>query len=176
MADPAPILTFSNVSAAAGIAINFIFNIVNFVRANRLRSRTLDLEEFKRLRAPVDAALVKMREHRATLRSLESSGSAVARLKKAIADCNREMSHTYNLLIDALTDIDRSKLVNGSSWATPIASMWDEFCTAIDATYVQQKDLAATKVALKRALDRLDVLITRVADDLDAELHRHKQL
>jgi SMC interacting uncharacterized protein involved in chromosome segregation len=115
-----------------------------------------------------------MREHKSTLRSLEASGASGARLKKNVADCNKCISDCYNSLEDALTDLDRSTLIKGGDWSECTSSAWDDFYTAINATYVREKDLADTKVAIKRSVLKLETLIGAVQERMDQELRRHK--
>jgi hypothetical protein len=163
-----------DLSAWAAIVINFLFNIFNYRRTNAVRNATLELEEFKRLRTAADAALSKMREGKSELRSLEGSGSTVKKLREDVAQCNRSVSAAYSSLCDALSDMDRSSMINGSDWSDCINTPWDDFCSAIDATYASQKDLAETKKAINRAVDKLDGVIKCVQQRMDGELRRHR--
>src|SRR2546423_12043289 len=94
-------------AAIGGIVVNFGLNIFNIRRTNKLRSDTLRLDEFKRLRGPVDTTYAAIRDHRNTLRSLEASGSSAIKVRKEISDCNKALAETYNSLCDALIDLNR---------------------------------------------------------------------
>ena len=142
-------------AAVGGIVVNFVLNTFNIRRTNKLRSDTLRLEEFKRLRGPVDTAYASIRDHRNTLKSLEASGSSVTKVRKEIQDCNKKLVDTYNSLCDGLTDLDRSRLINGSEWTSGVSDVWDEIGQAFDRAYVREKDLAAIKEAIRKIIVKI---------------------
>jgi hypothetical protein len=159
-------------AAFVGLAVNFGLNVFNIGRTNKLRSDALRLEEFKRLRGPVDTAYSAIKDHRTALKSLEASGGSTAKVRKSIADCNKELSQSYNALCDALADLDRSSLVSGKTWMQDVPEKWDQIVEAFDRTYVKEKDLAALKDAIRKVITKIDELLTLVLGKLDAEINR----
>ncbi|MBR0834109.1 hypothetical protein JQ612_12990 [Bradyrhizobium manausense] len=161
-----------DVTAFGGVALNLVLNVFNLRRTNKLRSDTLRLEEFKRLRVPVDTAYAAIKEHRATLKSLEASGGAATKVRKSISDCNKELSNTFNSLCDALADLDRSTLVSGKAWVLGVPEAWDQIAEAFDRAYVKEKDLAALKEVIRKIIIKIDDLLTLVLGKLDAEINK----
>lgn len=157
-------------AAIGGIVLNFALNIFNYVRTNRLRSDTLRLDEFKRLRSPVDTAAAAIRDHRNTLRSLEASGSSVTKVRRDISECNKALADSYNSLSDALADLDRSKLITGTDWTSGISDAWDDIVDAFDRAYVREKDLAGLKEAIRKIIVKIDHLLKMLHEKLDAEI------
>jgi hypothetical protein len=159
-------------AALGGVALNLVLNIFNLRRTSKLRSDTLRLEEFKRLRVPVDTAYASIKDHRITIKSLEASGGTPTKVRKAISDCNRDLSNSYNSLCDALADLDRSTLVSGKTWMQGVPEAWDQIVEAFDRAYVKEKDLAALKDAIRRVISKIDDLLTLLLGKLDAEINK----
>jgi hypothetical protein len=157
-------------AAIGGIVLNLVLNIFNLRRTSKLRSDTLRLEEFKRLRAPVDAAYAAIRDHRNTLRSLEASGSSVTKVRKDVSECNKALAESYNSLCDALADLDRSKLIHGTDWISGVSDQWDQIVAAFDGAYVREKNLSAMKEAIRKIIVRIDNLLKLLHSRLDAEI------
>jgi hypothetical protein len=163
-------LEAKDVAAIGGIAINLIFNTVNYFRTSKVRSETLRLDEFKRLRGPVDAALTAIKGHRSTLRSLEASGSSAIKVTKAIADCNKALSESYNSLCDALSDLDRSRFVQGKDWSSVASEAWEEIGEAFDRAYVRGKDIVGLKDAIRKIIAKIDNLLQAINKRLDSQI------
>ena len=170
--EPKDVATLSGVAISlVGFIVNLIFNVANYRRTSAVRDDTLRLDEFKRLRTPVDAAVLDIRSSIKTLRSLEASGSSVAKILKEIVGCNKALAETYDQLCDALGDLDRSQLVTGTAWLNDIPDAWDDVYTAFNAAYVRGKDLAALRGSIHNIIHKLDVLVAVIHHKLDAEIH-----
>jgi hypothetical protein len=163
-------MEFKDLASVAGIVLNFALGIFNYVRTNKLRSDTLRLDEFKRLRAPVDSAVTAIRNCRNTLRSLEASGASVAKVRKEVSDCNKELAAQYSSLCDALVDLDNSKLIKGADWMAGISEAWDEIGNAFNSAYVRENDLAALRAAVRRVIGKIDEFLKLLHAKLDAEI------
>lgn len=163
-------LPLKDAAAIGGIALNLFLNALNFRRTNKLRSDTLRLDEFKRLRGPVDTAFSAIRDHRNTLRSLEASGSSIIKVRKNISECNKALVDSYNTLSDALLDLDRSKLVSGTDWMSGVSDAWDEIGQAFDRAYIRERDLAGIKDSIRKIIVKIDFMLELLHQRLDAEI------
>jgi hypothetical protein len=124
----------------------------------------------------VDTALADLKEQQAALRSLEASGSPLAKLRSETEECNKAISTCYNTLGDALSGLDRSQFANGNDWVGSLSNPWDEFANAINGAYSPlNPGPESIKTAISRAVARLDAMIDTVQQRLDAEVKRYTE-
>lgn len=164
------IVSFSGIIGSLG------WNLYNHRENRRLRRDTIRLDEFKRLRLPVDAAYVAIRNHCASLKSLEASGSSPAKILRAVSVCNKALLQDYDLLCDALADLDRSTIVGGQRWVEGLIDPWDQISCAFDAVYAKKSrpdfDLADLREAINRIIVKINLFLTHVMGELDKEIRK----
>ncbi|MCP3460315.1 hypothetical protein [Bradyrhizobium sp. CCGUVB23] len=163
-------LELKDAATVSGVVISLVFNVINFRRTSAVRRDTLRLDEFKRLRGPVDAVVTLINSHRNSLRSLEASGTGAVKLKKAVAESNKALSDAYNQLEDALSDLDRSQFVKGKDWTSIATEGWDEVVEAFDRIYARNGDAALMKEGIKKVIIKIDELVTAVKNRLDTQI------
>ncbi|MBS7698674.1 MULTISPECIES: hypothetical protein [unclassified Chelatococcus] len=153
--------------------VTFIFNVINYRRTSKIRDDSVKLDEFKRMRTPVDLALGLLGECRLTLRSLEASGALVDAVRDTAGDINREVSVAYNRLEHAFTRFDESEFALGCDWVQSLQDPWEAFVAEMDRVYAPHKSLDQTKEVIRKAADQLGVFISTVNNRLDKELKRY---
>lgn len=156
-----------------GIGVSLLFNWLNYQRTSRIRSDTIRLEEFKRLRTPVDATLVIFTTIKDSIRSLQASAGTAQELKEQLGEFNGQLSLAYNDLDAALSSLDESQFANGQNWTANLGGRWDALTARLDSCYNPNKDVLATKAALALAADQVDDLVRSVKSDLEAEIVRY---
>jgi hypothetical protein len=166
-------------SAWLGIGIGLFsvgFNIWNARRTTRIqenvRLTTVQLAQFEKLRAPVDACLAELAKEQRSLRSLEASGRSTAKIIEAVQESNKKIAEADSQISTALKKLDDSKFANGQDWATQYGTDYDAFVAVLNGAYnptdVDEKRLAA----IKNSGEKLEILIKNVHQRIEAEVER----
>jgi hypothetical protein len=166
-------------SAWAGILLAFVslgFNVWNALRTTRIqenvRLTTVQLAQFEKLRAPVDACLADLSKEQLSLRSLEASGRSIGKIIEAVQESNKKIGDVDSQISTALKKLDESNFANGRDWASQYGSDYDGFVAVLNGAYnptdVDEKRLAA----IKNSSEKLELLIKNVHQRIEAEVER----
>ncbi len=160
--------------AICGTAINLAWNYSNYRMTTglqrKIRSETIALEEFRRVRIPIDAALGELVNQKASLASLSASSVAIDEWRKQIGDAQVTIVEAYERLDSALSRADASRFAQGEDWRKPIEIIWDDFSTAINGAYNPIKKDVEARAVPAAAAEKLQEIITAVERRIDREL------
>lgn len=157
--------------AAIGIVASLGFNVFNYVRTSTIRRDSISLDEFRRLRIPVDAALLDIRNERANLSSLEASDAEVDEWEKLVAAEQAKVVASHEKLLLVLEDLDVSAFADGENWSYLTLDEWDRFSDSLDAAYTPGRTIEMRKQALSAAAVSLDRLVVVVKKRIDHEIN-----
>lgn len=161
----------------AGIVASLIWNYFNYRRTTGLqrtiRQETVRLEEFRRIRTPIDATLTELRNERATLNTLATSGHALAELREEIAKVEQAIVKIYVRLQTALDDANTSAYASGDDWVQAVEPSWEAFINAIDGVHNPNRTDTEVRTAIVSAVSKLEQLGRAVGARIDRELQRY---
>ena len=141
----------------------------------RHREQGIKFEEFKRLRAAVDAALEPFSTARADLDNVRLQDPSVAKLRKDVASINERVASDYPKLREGLAAMDLSECCSGGDWANAADHIWDAILTAFDKAQNRQRAEEDAKAALAELIGKLGELRAMVTNRLAAEVTRYSQ-
>ncbi len=161
-------ITLKDAATYGGVTLNLVWNAWNWYQTRELRRDAIRVEELKRIRAPVDAALIKLKQSRMTLRSLDASAN-FAKLKEGVNGCNEAMAAAFAELTDALRDLDHSQYISGEDWTGKAEALWDDFLRQLDVVHASG-DLDGAKNAIRQSFTSFDSLVSEINRKLTAEI------
>ena len=160
--------------AIVGTLVNLGWNFSNYRMTTglqrRIRRETIELEEFRRIRIPIDLALGELANQKASLTSLSGSAVAIDEWRKQIGDAQVTIVDAYERLESALGRADASRFAKGEDWRKPIELIWDEFSTVINGAYNPIKKDAEARLVPATAAEKLQNIISAVEQRIDREL------
>lgn len=160
--------------AIVGTVVNLLWNFSNYRITTglqrRIRRETIALEEFRRVRVPIDAALGDLTNQKATLISLSGSGVAIEEWRTQVGTAQIAIGSAWERLESALARADQSGFAHGEDWLRPIEAIWDDFSTAMNGAYNPTKKEADARLVPAQAADRLQGIVSAVERRIDREL------
>jgi hypothetical protein len=166
-------------SAWAGIALgvtSLVFNILNARRTTRIqenvRSTTVKLAQFEKLRVPVDACLTDLEKEQMSLRSLEVSDRSIEKIVKAVEESNKKIAEIDGQISTALKKLDDSSFADGHNWATQYGDDYDAFNDIINGVYSPLLSEDKKRAAIKKSSQKLETLIKNVQVRIEGEVER----
>jgi hypothetical protein len=161
---------------AIGIIASLAWNWFNYTRTTKLqktlRGETVRLEEFRRVRTPIDAALTEMRAEMEVLKALARSGAKLAEIKESAATAQKAITAKYLKLQIALEDADSSQFAEGADWLPPVEIIWDTAISQLDAVYAKNAKEIEVQAALSDSCTTLSELTRQVGKRIDTEVNR----
>jgi hypothetical protein len=130
------------------------------------------LEEFRRVRTPIDAALVELRTERLALNSLATSGHSLEELRAEVAYAEKRTVQAYVKLTDALDAADASAYSEGSDWQSTTEAHWEAVASDLNSVYNPNKAENEARTAISYAVTHMDDLNRAVNGRIDAELQK----
>lgn len=163
--------------AIGGTVVNLIWNFVNYRKTTGLqksiRRETVRLEEFRRVRTPIDTALTELANERANLASIAKSAKSIAEWRDQVTASSEKIVLIFVRLQDALGIANSSKYTSGSKWLDGLDPIWDQFSSAIDKTQNQNRPEIEARAAAGAAASKLGELVALINSKIDDELQRY---
>lgn len=158
----------------SGVSLGW--NYFNTKKTTRIQQdvKTLDrrIEEFRRLRTSVDAALSDLVQRRDALASLVSSGNTLASLRDQVQEEQEATLQVYFTLDSVLRRVDASSFVAGNDWQELLNSRWDPFGDKLNGVYRPRSSRADVQRAIQEAKDALTSIVDAIESRLDKEMTR----
>lgn len=161
---------------AVGIATSLGWNYLNQRNQKKFQTKTrsdqIRLEEFRRIRTPIDAALGELRVQRDTLRALAASAKPTPAIRREAAGTQRTLTEKYLNLEQALADADNSRFAEGQDWLQPVEVLWDRAVTALEPVTVRRSTRASVIISLTEGVDQLTQILRLTNMRLENEVSR----
>ena len=162
---------------AVGILLNLGWNYFNYKRMTafqaNVRSEGVKLEEFKRIRAPIDSALIDLRPLREGLNTLSCSGTTLKEIREEADLLQKTLTEKYLNLQGALEDADNSQFAQGNDWRPPIDDRWDELVGTFDVVHNPKRNDVDVRSALTLGADKIGEISRLVNERIDREISRY---
>lgn len=151
---------------------SLLWNLVNTWRTQAIRHDTVRLEEFRRVRTPIDAALIALRKHERTLGSLSKSAADSTSLRETATTVNKAMAEAYVELQSALEDANASQYAHGDDWLTPAEAAWESAVDKLGSVHNPGYTDERTREAVAGAALKLAEIVREVNKRIDKEVRR----
>lgn len=151
---------------------NAIFTLFTYMRGERTRRLTVDLEEIRRLRSPIDVQVLNLRSEAQNLRSLQGSAGDVAHLRGEVEAVNPRLIEEQLRLASLLKAFDDSKFVEGKNWHDEIEDRWERLLDTLNRAYAPAATVNTVKVAAVAVADLIDALIRHINNRIEEEIRR----
>lgn len=162
---------------ALGIIASLAFNIFNYLRVSglqkRIRRETVKVEEFRRVRTPLDASLAEFRSQRDVFRGYADSGLATKELRTQSLAAQKSLTEAFNAFAGALQDADESKFANGGDWFQPVSALWDELVIRFDVIQNPKRTEPETRRAISEIADRIERMRRVTFARIDEEMKQY---
>lgn len=162
---------------ALGIVTSLAWNYFNYRRTSALQRRlqrvTIRLDEFRLIRAPIDAVVSDFRTELEVLASLAKSEAGLAGWRTRVGKAERRVTSLYARLEGQLQRANASAFASGDDWLAVVESLWDRFNADINGAYNPNRGAAEARVAVARAAERLGEMVAVVEARIDREVERY---
>ncbi len=169
--------TVTWVLAGGGTLVNLAWNFLNYKKTSGLqksiRADTIKLEEFRRVRAPIDNVVSEIRELKSNILAAKDSGNDVKNLRASLIEYHRKLVEAYLKLSAALDAANKSMFVNGQDWLQLIDQSWELYNASFDGIQNQQQTDAYCREKIRDAGLHLDAICISVQDRLDQTLQAY---
>ncbi len=167
LSDPA--FPWAALLTAVGVIVSLAWNVFNTWFAHSIKKQDRRLDEFKRLRARVDAAVDELRGTTSSLVALQNTSSKQDFGTKLKA-LNLELAQQDQKISIALNDLERSHYVHLKGWPEMRLPLWDEALAALNGGYNTTKSLVEQKRAVKACVRHLNEMVSQINQNLEEEL------
>lgn len=158
-------MTVANLITLAGVVISLVLGIVNVIRTNKLRAKSVTLEHFNTFaRQPLVSALQRMDEcadeiERIVRDTPTNRTDEIKRLSHKFHSARRNLDRTLNHL-------QESEIIPGDNWVSLLFSECDEATEALEKARVAPSDTECNS-ELTRFMEQMHLLSGRLHDTLD---------
>nr|WP_278377166.1 hypothetical protein [Brucella anthropi] len=150
-----------------GIGVSLVWNLFNSILVHRSWKNTNKLTDFRRIREPVDKAIIELRAVKREVRNLQGFGGAEDEFKQLFEGVNQRISESYNLgLCVSLEALDGSLHVSGGDWEAKANEKWDDVNDKMNLLYTSLPKTQRLD-ALQKLERSLDALISCISGRLD---------
>jgi hypothetical protein len=161
--------------AIGGTVINLLWNFINYKKTTGLqkniRKETVRLEEFRRVRTPIDSALTELGNEKANFAGISKSATPIAEWREQINASSAKIVLIFIKLQDALTHANSSQYTSKADWLEGIDPVWDQFSSAIDKTQNTARSEIESRSAAGTAASKLTELTSLINGKIDKELN-----
>lgn len=163
--------------ALGGTVVNLVWNYINYRKTTGLqktiRRETVRLEEFRRVRTPIDTALSEIGNERANLAAISQSATEIVKWREEVTTSFQKIVLIFLKLHDALSAANSSQYTSGNDWLSGVDPIWDAFGSAIDRTQNQSRSEGDCRSAATAAAVKLGELTALVNSKIDGEIQRY---
>lgn len=163
--------------AIVGTLINLLWNFVNYRKTTGLqktiRQETVRLEEFRRVRTPIDGALGEIGNERANLAAISQSATPINEWRQQVNSSFEKIVLTFLKLQDALNLANSSQYTSEKDWLGGVDPIWDSVGSAIDRTQNQGRPESECRAAAGTAAIKLGELSALINSKIDREVQRY---
>lgn len=161
--------------AIGGTAFNLLWNFINYKKTTGLqkniRRETVRLEEFRRVRTPIDTALTELGNEKANFAGISQSAATIVEWREQINASSGKIVLIFIKLQDALTNANSSQYTSKTDWLDGIDPLWDQFSSAIDKTQNTARSDIDSRSAAGTAASKLTELASLINSKIDKELN-----
>lgn len=155
------------------IAFNFAWNYFNYHRTKSLRSASINFDEFKRIRDPVEAALSDLDDKKESLKVMEMSASSRDQIVSELQQLNKDILAISNTLYSKLKIIDKSKFADGDDWTNSAEECFEQFFATLDRVYNSNTSDDKIKSYIYEATIVLEEILNKIRFRLDEQVKRY---
>jgi hypothetical protein len=161
-----------------GFIITVAVAAYNLRKAKELQSNNrrqqLQLEEFRRIRAPVDSAIQTLRTQRRGLNTfIPMPAGDIGLIRTEAAPFEKAIAESFVDLSDGLASFDHSPHAAGSDWLVSAEGHWDAYNDSMFRFSDKMTSDVDRKGAFDQAVTQLQLLLDALEGRLNAEFQRH---
>lgn len=156
-------LTFLSVGAS------LFWNWKNQQKADRIRASSFKMDEFKRVRDPIETELRELLSLKQKISPYAKSDPSRPKFRAEVKDFNKQANEIYRRLDDALDHANYSGFVGGNDWRVP-EQLWDQTLTSFDLALSEARSFDENKRGLEKTAEHIAAIISHVRSRIETEV------